>query len=136
MVANNIKFEIAEPVFIQFGGEALGLGEDEIDEHDYAEINFRICRTEARIKTKQTLFVRRLINSHWYRRQVTTQDISVNGAAIVMPFQMEVGAMLEVSTASGNFSAVAKVRHCFLTDEGNYVVGLFFINKIGKWFIS
>ena len=67
-------------------------------------------RKQTRLKLRLTLFARRLANSLQYGRKVETLDISSQGLLIASDLALEVGATIELSSATRAVRVNAVVR--------------------------
>lgn len=93
-------------------------------------------RVTKRVTLAITLFIRRPINSKSYSHQVSTINISRYGALISSSVPLEIGAELEITRATTDFSAKAIVRHIRKDPKTDkYLIGLDFQQTRGKWLI-
>lgn len=93
-------------------------------------------RKQTRLKLRLTLFARRLANSLQYGRKVETLDISSQGLLIASDLALEVGATIELSSATRAVRVNAVVRHCsYDSNTRKWLIGLALTEKLSSWFV-
>ncbi|MFY9226965.1 MAG: PilZ domain-containing protein [Blastocatellia bacterium] len=93
-------------------------------------------RKQTRLKLRLTLFVRRLANSLQYGRKVETLNISSQGLLIASDLALEVGATIELSSATRAVRVNAVVKHCsYDSNTHKWLIGLALTEKLSSWFV-
>lgn len=93
-------------------------------------------RKQTRLKLRLTLFARRLANSIGYGRKVETLDISSQGLLIASDLALEVGATIELSSATRAVRVNAVVKHCsYDSNTHKWLIGLALTEKLSSWFV-
>lgn len=93
-------------------------------------------RKQTRLKLRLTLFARRLANSLQYGRKVETLDISSQGLLIASDLALEVGATIEISSATRAVKVNAVVKHCsYDSNTHKWLIGLALTEKLSSWFV-
>ncbi|MFY9226831.1 MAG: PilZ domain-containing protein [Blastocatellia bacterium] len=93
-------------------------------------------RKQTRLKLRLTLFARRLTNSLAYGRKVETINISSQGLLITSNLALEVGTIIELTSATRSVRANAVVRHCsYDTNTHKWLIGLALTEKLSSWFV-
>jgi hypothetical protein len=93
-------------------------------------------RKQTRLKLRLTLFARRLANSIQYGRKVETLDISSQGLLIASDLALEVGATIELSSATRAVRVNAVVKHCsYDSNTRKWLIGLALTEKLSSWFV-
>lgn len=93
-------------------------------------------RKQTRLKLRLTLFVRRLANSLQYGRKVETLNISSQGLLIASDLALEVGATIELSSATRAVRVNAVVKHCsYDNNTHKWLIGLALTEKLSSWFV-
>lgn len=93
-------------------------------------------RKQTRLKLRLTLFARRLANSLQYGRKVETLNISSQGLLITSDLALEVGATIELSSATRAVRVNAVVKHCsYENNTRKWLIGLVLTEKLSSWFV-
>ena len=93
-------------------------------------------RKQTRLKLRLTLFARRLANSLQYGRKVETLNISSQGLLITSDLALEVGATIELSSATRAVRVNAVVKHCsYDSNTHKWLIGLALTEKLSSWFV-
>jgi len=93
-------------------------------------------RKQTRLKLRLTLFIRRLANSIGYGRKVETLNISSQGLLIASDLALEVGATIELSSATRAVRVNAVVKHCsYDSNTHKWLIGLALTEKLSSWFV-
>ncbi len=93
-------------------------------------------RKQTRLKLRLTLFARRSANSIQYGHKVETLDVSSQGLLITSNLALEVGAIIELTSATRSVRANAVVKHCtYDSNTHKWLIGLALTEKLSSWFV-
>jgi PilZ domain len=99
---------------------------------------WKVKRTEPRIALKLPVILEGLdASSVPFRDETVTENVSKNGACVIVNHTLAVGATVSVIASQGKFSGQAIIKGIWLDDcDRKTKIGIQFVGPVQNWVIS